>query len=212
MPDQTPKSIDLYAIEAQARLAGAARPAGVDEAGRGPLAGPVVVAAVVLPPGWRLPGLNDSKQVRPAVRERLAEILRQQAGVSYAIIEVGVAEIDTLNILHATWAGMRRALLALQPMADLALVDGLPVPGLPLPSQALVKGDGRCAAIAAASILAKVHRDCLMVAADSQYPGYDFGRHKGYGTAAHLAALRRLGPCPIHRRSFAPVSQAELAL
>lgn len=194
----------LWEIERAEMVAGACRVAGVDEAGRGPLAGPVVVAAVVLPPDAWFPGLNDSKLVPVPVRERLyADILA--AAAAWAIEVVPVDIIDDLNILGATHRGMRAALLALAPRPDLALIDGLPLPDSPVPQRSLVKGDRRSASIAAASILAKVTRDRLMADYDAAYPGYGFARHKGYPTPEHLAALHALGACPLHRRSFAPV-------
>lgn len=179
--------------------------AGVDEAGRGPLAGPVVVAAVILDPARPVAGLADSKTLAPARREHLASLLRAQA-LAWAVIEVDAAEIDRCNILAATLAGMARALRTLSVAPALALVDGnrLP-PDLPCPGRAIVGGDGSEPAIAAASILAKVQRDQRMVELDRRHPGYGFAEHKGYPTAGHLAALARLGPCPAHRRSFAPV-------
>jgi len=184
-----------------------ARIAGVDEAGRGPLAGPVVVAAVILDPAQPIAGLADSKTLSPARRETLALAIRAHA-LAWSVIEVGVAEIDTLNILHASLAGMSRALRALTPAADFALIDGnkLP-PDLPCAGRAIVDGDALEPAIGAASILAKVARDARMRELDAQYPGYGFAVHKGYPTAAHRAALTRLGPSPQHRRSFAPVRQ-----
>lgn len=182
-----------------------ARVAGVDEAGRGPLAGPVAVAAVILDPSRPIAGLGDSKALSEARREALAPLIRERA-LAWHLELVGIDEIDRLNILHATLAGMARAVRALVPAATLALVDGnrLP-PGLPCPAQALVKGDAREPAIMAASILAKVARDRLMRELEAIHPGYGFALHKGYPTPEHLQALRRLGPCAQHRRSFAPV-------
>jgi ribonuclease HII len=182
-----------------------ARVAGVDEAGRGPLAGPVAVAAVILDPARPIAGLGDSKALSEARREALAPLIRERA-LAWHLELVGIDEIDRLNILHATLAGMARAVRALAPAATLALVDGnrLP-PGLPCPAQALVKGDAREPAIMAASILAKVARDQLMRELEAIHPGYGFALHKGYPTPEHLEALRRLGPCAQHRRSFAPV-------
>jgi len=203
-----PPGHPLRAAEAACRAAGRHWVAGVDEAGRGPLAGPVVVAAVILPPDSPVPPVADSKALSARARSELCAALLALAGLRHALVEVDAAEIDRRNILRATHEGMRRALAALLPELDFALVDGLSVPGLPVPAEFLVKGDARCAAIAAASILAKVRRDEIMRAADAAYPGYGFARHKGYGTAAHLKALRDLGPCPLHRRSFAPVRQA----
>jgi ribonuclease HII len=185
--------------------------AGVDEAGRGPLAGPVVVAAVMLPPECWLPGLNDSKKVAEKTRERLFDEILALA-VSYAIEIVPVERIDELNILRATHFGMRAALNALTPPVELALIDGLPLPEPPVPQRNIIKGDSHSASIAAASILAKVTRDRLMCALDATYPYFGFARHKGYPTPEHLAALRAFGPCPAHRRSFAPVRECERQL
>ena len=181
--------------------------AGVDEAGRGPLAGPVVVAAVILDPDRPISGLADSKVLSPARREKLALVIRAQA-LAFSVIEVGVDEIDDKNILHASLAGMSRALRALTPPAQFALIDGNQLPhDLPCAGRAIVEGDAIEPAISAASILAKVARDARMRELDMHYPGYGFAVHKGYPTAAHRAALARLGPSPQHRRSFAPVRQ-----
>lgn len=178
---------------------------GVDEAGRGPLAGPVAVAAVILDPRRPIEGLGDSKAISEARRDALAPLIRERA-LAWHLEFVSAAEIDRLNILRATMEGMARAVRALQPHAEHALVDGNRIPpGLPCPAEALVKGDAREPAIMAASILAKVGRDQLMVAMESVHPGYGFAVHKGYPTPMHLEALRRLGPCAEHRRSFAPV-------
>lgn len=194
----------MWAVEHELFAAGARLVAGVDEAGRGPLAGPVVVAAVILPPDYWPDGLNDSKQVAQETRERLeAEILAE--AVAWAVEVVPVEVIDAINILQATHRGMRDALTALSPVPEIALIDGLPLPHPPIPQQNLIDGDARSASIAAASILAKVCRDRLMVDLHAQYPGYGFDKHKGYPTPDHLAALRRLGASPAHRRSFAPV-------
>ena len=178
--------------------------AGVDEAGRGPLAGPVVAAAVVFPAGARVPFVNDSKQLSAKRRAELLERVLACPGVDCAVVEVGVEEIDRLNILEASRLAMRLAVSKLNAPA-FALIDGLPVPDFPIPSLAVVKGDAKCASVAAASILAKQRRDALMDALAQRYPAYGFERHKGYGTADHLEALRRHGPCPEHRRSFRPV-------
>ncbi len=179
----------------------------MDEAGRGPLAGPVVAAAVILPPYAELPPVKDSKQLTAAERDGLAAALKTLPGIIWAVAEVPAAGIDELNILRATHRAMREAVARLAEPADFALIDGLPVRDFPVPSQAIVKGDALSASIAAASILAKTHRDALMDGLDARYPGYGFARHKGYGTAEHLEALKRLGPCPEHRRSFAPVAR-----
>ena len=183
----------------------APRIAGVDEAGRGPLAGPVVVSAVVLDPARPIAGLDDSKRLSARRRESLAEQIRASA-LGWSVIEVEADEIDRLNILQATLTGMRRAVEALSIRIDEVLIDGNRVPaGLALPARAVVGGDALQPAISAASILAKTVRDARLVELDSQFPGYGFAVHKGYPTPAHLQALRQLGPCAAHRRSFAPV-------
>jgi ribonuclease HII len=186
--------------------------AGVDEAGRGPLAGPVIAAAVILPAGFVLDGLTDSKKVPAARREKFFAFLTTQTSVVWSTGLAAVEEIDRLNILRATHLAMARAVGALPAPPDHALVDGLPVRDLPVPHTALVGGDALSLSIAAASIIAKVTRDRLMVALDAEYPQYGFARHKGYGVRQHLEALRHHGPCPVHRRSFTPVGQAEVAL
>ena len=187
--------------------------AGVDEVGRGPLAGPVVVAAVVLPlppQAFDVP-VNDSKKLTEARRIELDHQLREDPRVRFAIVERSPAQIDRMNILRATQDAMREAVLALAPpKPQAALVDGLAFSPFPVPVTFVVKGDGRSASIAAASILAKVYRDRLMDEMDLRYPGYGFARNKGYGTAEHLEGLRRMGPCPIHRYSFGPVAQPTL--
>lgn len=180
---------------------------GVDEAGRGPLAGPVVAAAVILPPGASLSGLNDSKKLSPRRRERLAAEIRTTA-LAWAVAEASAAEIDEWNILRATLRAMARAVAGLPVTPDEVRVDGNQAPALAVPVRTIIGGDALEPAIMAASILAKTHRDARLVALDARYPEYGFARHKGYGTAAHLAALARLGPCPEHRRSFAPVRAA----
>lgn len=187
--------------------------AGVDEAGRGPLAGPVVAGAVVIPLHVDLPeGLNDSKKLTPAKREKLFHQLLEHSDVIAATGMATAKEIDELNILRATHLAMRRAVDALPVKADFCLIDGLPVKGFAYAQEAIVKGDSKSLSIAAASILAKVTRDHMMEELDLVYPGYGFAAHKGYGTKQHMEALRRLGPCPEHRRSFAPVAQLELPL
>jgi len=180
------------------------RIAGVDEAGRGPLAGPVVAAAVVLDPNRPIEGLRDSKQLTPAQRRGLATRIRADA-LAFAVAQASVAEIDRLNILQASLLAMRRAIEALQPVVDLVLVDGNRVPPIAIASRAIVGGDAIEPAISAASILAKTHRDALMRALHRRYPEYGFARHFGYPTPQHLARLNALGPCAVHRRSFAPV-------
>jgi ribonuclease HII len=179
--------------------------AGVDEAGRGPLAGPVAVAAVILDPARRIDGLGDSKALSEARREALFPRIQSEA-IAFAIVFVHADEIDRLNILQATMAGMRRAVAALATTPSRVLVDGNRVPpGLGIAAEAIVKGDAKIAAISAASILAKVARDRWMLDLDAAHPEYGFAAHKGYPTPEHLDALRRFGPCPAHRRSFAPV-------
>jgi ribonuclease HII len=194
------------------RASGFCTIAGVDEAGRGPLAGPVVAAAVILPRNFSLPRLNDSKKLSEKVRATLFAELAATAGLTSAVVEVGPEEIDSLNILRATHEAMRRAVAGLLPEPDHVLIDGLPVRPFPKPQTALVGGDGLSLSIAAASIFAKVTRDRLMLALDAQYPQYAFAKHKGYGTALHLARLQEHGPCPAHRVSFAPVRQLVLPL
>ncbi|TLF49761.1 ribonuclease HII [Halomonas urmiana] len=186
------------------------RLAGVDEVGRGPLVGPVVAAAVILDPARPIEGLNDSKALTARRREALATDIRERA-LAFAVAEASAAEVDALNVFHATHLAMRRAIDALAPVAEYLLVDGNRLPGHHVPGQAVVKGDARHPAIAAASILAKVERDAGMVVLDAQYPEYGFARHKGYPTREHLAVLERLGPLPEHRRSFGPVKR-QLAL
>ena len=183
---------------------------GIDEAGRGPLAGPVSVAAVVLPHGFSHPWLNDSKKLSARRRETIYTELLATPGLFWHCEVIDAETIDTLNILRATHTGMRRCALALPVPPDAALIDGLPVPDFPIPHFPLVGGDALSLSIAAASIIAKVTRDRLMLEADKIYPAYGFAQHKGYGTKQHLQALEQWGPCPIHRRSFAPVAQALL--
>ncbi len=178
--------------------------AGVDEAGRGPLAGDVVAAAVILDPARPIPGLRDSKKLSAARREELAGLIRGRA-LAWAVARASVAEIDELNILQASLLAMHRAVQALQPQPRYVLVDGNRLPRWPYASEPVVGGDDLVPAIAAASILAKVQRDSELVALDLRYPGYGFAAHKGYPTPAHLQALQALGITPIHRRSFAPV-------
>ena len=184
--------------------------AGVDEAGRGPLCGPVYAAAVILDPARPIDGLNDSKKLSEKKREALAPLIRERA-LAWAVGIATVEEIDRLNILHATMLAMRRAVEGLALPPDQALVDGNRIPpGLTVPARAIVGGDASEAAISAASILAKTGRDHEMMALAALYPQYGIANHKGYPTAEHLAALRAHGPSPIHRRSFAPVAQSAL--
>lgn len=186
---------------------GSAGLCGVDEAGRGPLAGPVVAAAVILHPDRRIEGLRDSKKLTAVARERLADTIRKQA-VAWCVAEASVAEIDRLNILHATLLAMQRAVAGLKCPPDEVWVDGNRCPAWSWRSQAVVKGDDKVAAIAAASILAKTDRDRFMRRLHLDYPDYGFAQHMGYGTAQHLEALKVYGACPHHRRSFAPVKRA----
>ena len=174
---------------------------GVDEAGRGPLAGPVCAAAVILPNGLVIPGLNDSKKLSDKRRRELFPIIQQEA-VSFGIAFASQEEIDEINILQATFLAMRRAMEQLNPQPEFALIDGNRETDFGVPCKTVIKGDSLSANIAAASVLAKVTRDNWMMEASEKYPGYGFEIHKGYGTKAHYAALEKLGPCPIHRRSF----------
>lgn len=193
-------------FELEARRRGYRRIAGLDEAGRGPLAGPVVAAAVVLPSRCRLVGVNDSKQVSESERARLYEVIVERARG----IGVGVAteqEIDRFNILEATRLAMRRALASLDPPADCLLIDAVTLSNLAIPARSIIKGDTLSISIAAASIVAKVTRDRMMAAYHRTYPLYNFLSHKGYGTEEHLQRLAQHGPCAIHRRTFAPVAQ-----
>jgi ribonuclease HII len=183
--------------------------AGVDEAGRGPLAGPVVAAAVILPESCRLPHLNDSKQLSASQREALYVLIQRQA-LAIGVGIVDHAEIDRINIRQASFVAMRQALGLLTVAPKHVLVDGFSIPSGPASQTGVIKGDGKSAHIAAASIIAKVTRDALMAEWDRKLPGYGFGRHKGYGTAQHLQALARLGPSLIHRLTFAPVRAARL--
>jgi ribonuclease HII len=183
--------------------------AGIDEAGRGPLAGPVFAAAVILDPERRIKGLKDSKMLTPERRDELAHVIRERA-IAWAVASADVGEIDTLNILQATLLAMRRAVLALSVAPVEAVVDGNQCPQLPCRVYAIVKGDRDVLSISAASILAKTARDALLIELDRAYPQYGFAQHKGYATPEHLAALDRYGPCAIHRRSFAPVAQQRL--
>jgi ribonuclease HII len=185
--------------------------AGVDEVGRGCLAGPVTAAAVVLAPERPIPGLRDSKLLTPDARERLYDCIVRQA-IAWSVVSRSVADIDHLNIHRASLAAMRDAILALVPAADYVLADGFAIPDLGVPNQGLIKGDQRCACIAAASIVAKVTRDRLMVDLDRDDPRYGYARHKGYATAEHLAAIRQHGLSDAHRRSFRPPTLFDLLL
>jgi len=191
-------------LRAAAADAAAGWTCGIDEAGRGPLAGAVFAAAVILDPAAPVAGLADSKTLSPAIRERLERTIKESS-IAWAVAEASVEEIDRLNILQATLLAMRRAVEMLAPPPMLALVDGLHCPPLAIPARAVVRGDANVPEIAAASILAKTARDRAMLALHRQYPAYGLDRHKGYPTAAHLAALRLFGPSPVHRRTYAPV-------
>ena len=193
--------------------------AGVDEAGCGPLAGPVVAAAVVFPATWleeglcsRLRGLNDSKQLTEEQREKYFGMLTSHPNIHFAVAIVDAEMIDRINIRQAAWRAMHQALDHLTPRPQHVLVDGLRIRWLPYPQTALVQGDARSYTIAAASVLAKVTRDRLMLDLEHRYPGYGFAEHKGYATPRHLAAIQALGPCPIHRRSFSPFRPIETEL
>lgn len=192
---------DLWELEKKIYAQGCTLLCGVDEAGRGPLAGPVCAAAVILPLGMEIPGLNDSKKLTEKQRKALFMTIKE-AAKSYGIAFATVEEIENLNILNATFLAMNRAISQLFPQPELALVDGNRNAGITLPSRCIVKGDSRCADIAAASVLAKVSRDHYMLEMAEKFPEYGFERHKGYGTKLHYAAIRAYGPCPIHRPSF----------
>lgn len=183
--------------------------AGVDEAGRGPLAGPVFAAAVILPVEYDIPNLKDSKKLSAIQREKIAEMIKQQA-LSYAIDRAEVIEIDTINILQASLLAMQRAIANLSIQPSLVLIDGNQCPKITIPTTAIINGDQLEAAISAASILAKVARDHEMMLLDKEYPQYGFAQHKGYGTKQHLEALKQFGACAIHRQSFAPVKHHTL--
>ena len=192
---------DLWEIENAVAEEGFAPICGVDEAGRGPLAGPVCAAAVILPRGLVVTGLNDSKKLTERRREALYDVITAEA-LAYGVAFASEREIDELNILQATYLAMNRAIAAMGTAPALALIDGNRNAGIAVPSRCIVGGDGKCASIAAASILAKVTRDRYMLELGARYPGYGFAKHKGYGTAAHYAALREKGPSEVHRRTF----------
>lgn len=194
----------MYAYERSAAKVGHTIVAGVDEAGRGPLAGPVAVAAVILPQECVLPRLNDSKKLTAAVREELYDLIID-AAVSHHIVLIDAETIDRINILQATRMGMYEAIAALSPTPAEVLIDAVELPKLAVPSKSIIKGDANSASIAAASILAKVTRDRLMEEYDREYPHYGFAKHKGYGTCEHIAAIRTYGVCPLHRKSFEPI-------
>ena len=192
---------ELWTLENEIYDEGFTLLCGVDEAGRGPLAGPVCAAAVMLPRGLVIEGLNDSKKLTEKRREELYDVIRSES-VSYGIAFASVEEIETLNILGATFLAMNRAIEQLSPAPELALIDGNRTKGIEVPARSIVKGDSKCADIAAASVLAKVTRDRYMLEMAEKYPEYHFEQHKGYGTKLHYEALREFGPSPIHRLSF----------
>lgn len=193
--------MDWFFYEKEAMKNGHVSVCGIDEAGRGPLAGPVFAAAVILPPETEISGLNDSKKLSAKKREELFPLIQEKA-IAWSVAFATEQEIDSVNILQATYLAMRRACEGLSVPADYALVDGNRMPPLSIPGETVVKGDSLSASIAAASILAKVSRDRLMLELDALYPEYAFAKHKGYGTALHVELLKKYGPCPIHRRSF----------
>ncbi len=198
--------LDMLLLEAQAFRRGYCRIAGVDEAGRGPLAGPVVAAAVILPRGLLLPHVNDSKKLTAEVREELFEVISREA----LAVGVGLGDhllVDRINILQATLCAMRDAVLSLSPAPDFILIDGISSIPMNIPQRTMKKGDSLSLSIAAASIIAKVTRDRIMTEYDAVYPGYGFASHKGYGAASHLAAIAKLGPSPFHRKSFRGVKE-----
>jgi ribonuclease HII len=197
-------------LESALRARGFRAIAGVDEAGRGPLAGPVAAAAVILPDHFACEGLDDSKKISASRRDALFKRLTSDTAVIWSVALASSGEIDTLNILRATHLAMRRAVEGLARIPDHCLIDGLPVREFPIPYQAVIKGDGKSLSIAAASIIAKVTRDRLMREIDREFPDYGFAKHQGYGTKVHLEALRNHGPCRHHRRSFQPVAQLTL--
>ena len=216
MPHCYQNNSDRFEFERVLWSQSVARVAGVDEAGRGPLAGPVVAAAAILPPHWaqsglpaELAGLNDSKQLTEAQREKYFAFLTRCAEVEFAIAAVDAGVIDEINILQATHRAMNDALAKLNPLPPHALVDGRPVKTLRVPQTAIIQGDARSYSIAAASVLAKVSRDRQMLEYHLQFPEYGFAEHKGYGTARHLAAIAAHGACPIHRMTFAPLKPQE---
>lgn len=205
MSIQKYKDINLYSHEEQLQDDGYNYVCGVDEAGRGPLAGPCVVAAVIMPLTSRIEGINDSKQLSAKKREELYKIIMQQA-IAVNVVFVGVKEIDEMNIYQATKNGMLKAVEGLKQEPDYVLIDAMPLNELALPHESIIHGDAKSASIAAASIVAKVTRDHYMEKMDIKYPGYGFAHHKGYCTKEHVEALKKLGPCAIHRRTYSPVS------
>ena len=200
----------MFFFEEHYRLLGFKAIGGVDEVGRGPLAGPVVAACCILQEGVDLPeGVDDSKKLSRKKRRLIYDQLKEKEGVDWALGIVDATKIDEINILQASHLAMRKAVSKMTKTPDFLLIDGLPVPGFEQKTRSLVKGDSRSVSIAAASILAKEFRDDLMIEASKKYPQYGFEKHMGYGTKMHMAALNEYGPCPLHRRSFAPVKKAE---
>ena len=206
MKNQNKEEINLYRYEEELYDNGYEKVCGIDEAGRGPLAGPVVVAACIMPPFLRIDGINDSKQLTEKIREELYKIIVKEA-LAYSVVFINEKEIDELNILNATKKGMLKALDELKVKPDYVLIDAVKLDELKIESKAIIHGDALSASIAAASILAKVSRDHYMEAMDKKYPNYGFARHKGYGTKAHLEALEKYGPCKNHRKTFTPVNK-----
>lgn len=204
MKDQT--MIDLYKFEEELYDTGAHNICGVDEAGRGPLAGPVVVCACILPPFLRIEGINDSKQLSKKKREELYKTIVKNA-LAYKVVFVSEKDVDELNIYQATKKGMLEAIRGLDIKPDHCLIDAMPLGELEVPHTSIIHGDARCASVAAASIIAKVTRDNYMEKMDIKYPNYGFKKHKGYGTKAHLEALEKYGPCKIHRKTYSPVTK-----
>lgn len=194
----------MYSLETAYYNDGIYHVAGIDEAGRGPVAGPVMIAAVILPPYWECPGLNDSKKLSAAKRDALYDKIMAEA-VSVSCVAKSEQEIDALDIYHATMQGMYEAAAGLAVPAEAVLIDAMPLKDLAVPHQSVVHGDSQSASIAAASIIAKVTRDRVMTEYDEAYPQYGFAVHKGYLTQRHIDAIRQYGPCPIHRRSFEPI-------
>lgn len=199
-------SEDLYKFEEELYDAGNHLICGVDEVGRGPLAGPLVVAACILPPFLRINGINDSKKLSEKKRDELYKLIVKEA-LYYKIVFISEEDIDTLNIYQATKKGMLEAIRGLEVKPDHVLIDAMPLGELEIPHTSIIHGDARCASIAAASILAKVTRDQFMEKMDIKYPNYGFKKHKGYGTKGHIEALEKYGPCEIHRKTYAPVSK-----
>ncbi|MBE6137533.1 MAG: ribonuclease HII [Erysipelotrichaceae bacterium] len=202
----TQKTEDLYRFEEELYDQGFHQICGVDEVGRGPLAGPVVVCACILPPFLRIKGINDSKKLSEKKRNELYDIIINEA-LAYEVVFISVEDVDNLNIYQATKKGMLEAINGLSIKPEHCLIDAMPLGELEIPHTSIIHGDARCASIAAASIIAKVTRDRYMEQMDAEYPNYGFKKHKGYGTKQHLDALEKLGPTPIHRKTFSPVSK-----